>query len=77
MKRILFMALLLTCSAALFASCGPTKDWHLSEQCSKFLNERYANARILDVDYDKGMVDPVSGSPRAGMSLGEMSQPSS
>ena len=57
MKRILFMALLLTCSAALFASCGPTKDWHLSEQCSKFLNERYANARILEVDYDKGMVE--------------------
>ena len=56
MKRILFMALLLTCSAALFAACGPTKDWNLSEQCSKFLNERYANARILDVDYDKGMV---------------------
>ncbi len=57
MKRTLFMALLLTCSAALFASCGPTKDWHLSEQCSKFLNERYANARILDVDYDDGMVE--------------------
>ena len=57
MKRILFMALLLTCSAALFAACGPTKDWHLSEPCSKFLNERYANARILEVDYDDGMVE--------------------
>ncbi len=57
MKRTLFMALLLTCSAALFASCGPTKNWNLSEQCSKFLNDRYANARILDVDYDDGMVE--------------------
>ena len=57
MKRTLFMALLLTCSAALFAFCGPTKNWNLSEQCSKFLNERYANARILDVDYDDGMVE--------------------
>lgn len=57
MKRTLFMALLLTCSAVLFASCGLKKDWNLSEQCSKFLNERYANARILEVDYDKGMVE--------------------
>ena len=57
MKRTLFMALLLTCSAALFASCGPTKNWNLSERCSKFLNQRYANARILDVDYDDGMVE--------------------
>lgn len=57
MKRTLFMVLLLTCSAALFAACGPTKDWHLSEQCMKTLNDRYANARILDVDYDDGMVE--------------------
>ena len=57
MKRTLFMALLLTCSAALFASCGSTKNWTLSERCSKFLNQRYANARILDVDYDDGMVE--------------------
>ena len=57
MKRTLFMALLLTCSTALFASCGPTKNWDLSERCSKFLNQRYANARILDVDYDNGMVE--------------------
>ena len=51
------MVLLLTCSAALFAACGPTKDWHLSEQCMKTLSDRYANARILDVDYDDGMVE--------------------
>ena len=57
MKRTLFIAFLLTCSAALFASCGPTKDWHLSEQCMKTLNDRYANARILEVDYDDGMVE--------------------
>ena len=57
MKRTLFVALLLTCSVALFASCGQTKDWHLSEQCMKTLNDRYANARILDVDYDNGMVE--------------------
>ena len=57
MKRILFIALLMTCSVALFASCGQTKDWHLSEQCMKMLNDRYANARILDVDYDDGMVE--------------------
>ena len=57
MKRTLFMVLLLTCSAALFAACGPTKDWHLSEQCMKTLSDRYANARILDVDYDDGMVE--------------------
>ena len=38
MKRTLFVALLLTCSVALFASCGQTKDWHLSEQCMKTLN---------------------------------------
>ena len=57
MKRTLFVTLLLACSVALFASCGQTKDWHLSEQCSKSLNERYPNARILDVDYDDGMVE--------------------
>ena len=57
MTRTLFVALLLTCSVALFASCGQTKDWHLSEQCMKTLNDRYANARILDVDYDNGMVE--------------------
>ena len=57
MKRTLFVALLLTCSVALFASCGQTKDWHLSEQCMKTLNDRYANACILDVDYDNGMVE--------------------
>ena len=57
MKRILFIALLMTCSVALFASGGQTKDWHLSEQCMKMLNDRYANARILDVDYDDGMVE--------------------
>ena len=57
MKRILFIALLLNCSVALFASCGPTKDWNLSEQCMKTLNDRYANARILEVDYDEGMVE--------------------
>ena len=50
------MVLLLTCSAALFASCGPTKDWHLSKLCSKLLNKCYANAHILDVDYDEGIV---------------------
>ena len=47
----------MTCSVALFASCGQTKDWHLSEQCMKTLNDRYANARILEVDYDDGMVE--------------------
>ena len=57
MKRILFIALLMTCSVALFASCGQTKDWHLSEQCMKTLNDRYTNARILEVDYDDGMVE--------------------
>ncbi len=57
MKKILFIALLMTCSVALFASCGPTKDWNLSEQCMKTLNDRYANARILEVDYDDGMVE--------------------
>ena len=56
MRKILFIALLMTCSVALFASCGQTKDWHLSEQCMKTLNDRYANARILEVDYDGGMV---------------------
>lgn len=57
MKKILFIVLLMTCSVALFASCGPTKDWNLSEQCMKTLNDRYANARILEVDYDDGMVE--------------------
>ena len=57
MRKILFIALLMTCSVALFASCGQTKDWHLSEQCMKTLNDRYANARILEVDYDDGMVE--------------------
>ena len=57
MKRTLFVVLLLTCSVALFASCGQTKDWHLSEQCMKSLNDRYPNARILDVDYDDGMIE--------------------
>ena len=57
MRKILFIVLLMTCSVALFASCGPTKDWNLSEQCMKTLNDRYANARILEVDYDDGMVE--------------------
>ena len=57
MKRTLFVALLLTCSVVLFASCGQTKDWHLSEQCMKSLNDRYPNSRILDVDYDDGMIE--------------------
>lgn len=57
MRKILFIALLMSCSVALFAACGQTKDWHLSEQCMKTLNDRYANARILEVDYDDGMVE--------------------
>ena len=37
--------------------CIRDRDWHLSEQCMKTLTDRYHNARILDVDYDDGIVD--------------------